>query len=206
MTFVEKENYSWDWPDEARSTTTSLTDGDKRRLFAFPEKSVLLCFFLSLSHKLCTQLLDGWSHFFLDNSISENFQTYTTLSSPSNLFELHAMRALIYNPYYATYFWRHIDIWRLECHDFRLIYVNFRIWKDIIAFKELPQEKCLKPGWNPEWVFFFPCFLSLFFDAFFPDYFKIFRCSVLHHLIGFFFQPSILNMFLFRFLFWNFLK
>ena len=138
--------------------STSLTDGDKRRLFAFPEKSVLLCFFLSLSHKLCTQLLDGWSHFFLNNSISENFQTYTTLSSPSNLFELHAMRALIYNPYYATYFWRHIDIWRLECHDFRLIYVNFRTEKRYHSTGE---------GWNPEWAFFSLVFFSLFFWRFF---------------------------------------
>ena len=143
--------------------STSLTDGDKRRLFAFPEKSVLLCFFLSLSHKLCTQLLDGWSHFFLNNSISENFQTYTTLSSPSNLFEMHAMRALIYNPYYATYFWRHIDIWRLECHDFRLIYVNFRTEKRYHSTGEMFKTRV-----KPRVSLFFPLFFSLFFfGAFF---------------------------------------
>ena len=157
----------------------------------------------SFSASVINSALNCWTVgaiFFLDNSISENFQTYTTLFSPSNLSELHVMRALIYNPYYATWFWRHIDIWRLECHDFRLIYVNFRIRKDIIA-----QEKCLKPGWNPEWAFFSLVVFSLFFWRFFPDlYFKIFWCSVLDHLIGFFFQPSILNMFLFRFLFWNF--
>ena len=89
----------------------------------------------------------------------------------------------------------YFSICRLECHDFRLKYVNFRIWKDIIAFKELPQGETQSES-------FFSLVFSLFFLAlFFPHYFKIFWCSVLQHLIGFFFQPSILNMFLFRFSF-----